>query len=425
MNNLQTNNFEIGMYQLGTMLISVFINFTFIFKGVNLSIADVLMLTTVLYLLLNNRLIFPKKTTIFLLVYFGIILTSTVHTVFSLSSINFSTSDFILDIIKFLVSLMYLIIGYNSANYFDSKFLLKIYSYTSYIIGIVGLLFYFLNINYLKNTLFFANIRLQGFMSDPNFYAIVQNSAFIIMIKDKKLGNFKKSLALIINFFIIVLTGSKTGFLTFLMIILLSIFDKILNKKIKIKLNNLVVLVVILFSVFFISFNPLFIKLIDKIQEVFPIFSRVVDVFKAESINIGSGGSNRDVTFIEAIKISLIWPVIGVGFGTYKSISYHYFGNSLVAHNTYLQLLAEWGYILTAIFFSVVFKMVFRRKKTNNIYIIIAYSILVFLIGSVSISLNNARMFWYLLGMLLCHNEKVIKKDSDEERKYIKICSIQ
>ena len=85
----------------------------------------------------------------------------------------------------------------------------------------------------------------------------------------------------------------------------------------------------------------------------------------------------------------------------------NYIGRQAIAHNTYLQLLAQYGLPLTVMFFSyVVFitiKATFNNKKLiKNDYTIRTMRdiIIILLISSLAISLDNARMFWLVLGSL-------------------------
>ena len=97
---------------------------------------------------------------------------------------------------------------------------------------------------------------------------------------------------------------------------------------------------------------------------------------------------------------------MGIGLGNYIPIAEQFVHNPNVAHNTYLQLSAEWGIVITVLFFVYVISTLIGSKpillennQANQNRQIIRDILIIFLIASVSISLNNARIFWLVLGM--------------------------
>jgi len=92
--------------------------------------------------------------------------------------------------------------------------------------------------------------------------------------------------------------------------------------------------------------------------------------------------------------------LFGVGIGSYGKIGKIYLGSASIAHNTYLQLLVEWGTVMTTIFFGFIASLIIKTRKSDfGKYLL--FLLIPLLLGSLSISLNNARIFWILLGMLL------------------------
>ncbi|MDD4146844.1 MAG: hypothetical protein PHS83_07135, partial [Clostridia bacterium] len=77
----------------------------------------------------------------------------------------------------------------------------------------------------------------------------------------------------------------------------------------------------------------------------------------------------------------------------------------ITAENTYLQLAAEWGLPVAIIFFSYLFyvisKATFSRKNKGETDSILRDILIIFLISSLAISLNHARLFWVVLGAFM------------------------
>ena len=89
-----------------------------------------------------------------------------------------------------------------------------------------------------------------------------------------------------------------------------------------------------------------------------------------------------------------------------------------LAHKTFLQLAAEWGIPLTVALFTFISIILIKSNTVNEsnteISIVLRDIIILLLVGSMAISLNNARVLWLFLGALVF----LIRKKLNRRRKY-------
>ena len=139
---------------------------------------------------------------------------------------------------------------------------------------------------------------------------------------------------------------------------------------------------------------------------IIPASKRILSLFiDFKGAFSGEGQSDQNVE--NSIRNFAHSPLTGIGVGTYSGIAELLSGSRAIAHNTYLQLLAQYGLPLTAMFISyvayIIIKATFNNKELiRNDYTIMTLRdiIIILLIGSLAISLNNARIFWLVLGSL-------------------------
>ncbi|MDN6572640.1 MAG: O-antigen ligase family protein, partial [Staphylococcus equorum] len=238
-----------------------------------------------------------------------------------------------------------------------------------------------------------------------NFFAVVQSTALMYFWENKSMklkAKFINCLILILSLFT---SGSKTGMVLLVLIFIFKgipvVFSKNLNKQ---KLT-LITLFVLIFAVLFFFFVTYFTVLLDELSQIIPSFQRVTELFTNFEGAISDSGSTRDLAWGNASQLIKFSPFIGIGIGTYSDLAMFLFGNSTIAHNTYLQLAVEWGMILTVIFIGYLFYHMiaasYHSKGKNTNSKLLRDMLIPFLIGSLSLSLNNARLFWLLFGALV------------------------
>jgi O-antigen ligase len=150
-------------------------------------------------------------------------------------------------------------------------------------------------------------------------------------------------------------------------------------------------------------------NILNIISDIIPPFRRIAVLFTDFRIAFSEAGSGRDVTWETAMRLIRISPIFGIGIGTYTGITALEWGVRSIAHNTYLQMAAEWGLPLAVLFFAVVVWLLIQSSREIYNFEIVKISIdiiLVFLLGSLALSLNNARMFWFTLGLLFFYQSK-------------------
>ena len=253
----------------------------------------------------------------------------------------------------------------------------------------------------------FGESRLIGFMNDPNFFAVIQCCALSILLRMKPLNSIIRLGAIGIIVLSIISSGSKSAvILVFLYCgyFLISKATK-LKKITPLKAASSLVLVLGLLAII-----PTVLTYMDELMAIivnrFPIFSRVELLFTDFSSAVSDGGSGRAQVWETAMHIINSAPFMGIGLGNYIPIAEQFVYNPNVAHNTYLQLSAEWGIVSTVLFFIYVGSTLINAESSlleskleSQNRQIIRDILIIYLIASVSISLNNARIFWLVLGM--------------------------
>ena len=135
-----------------------------------------------------------------------------------------------------------------------------------------------------------------------------------------------------------------------------------------------------------------------------PALDRLAPLLTDFESGVEGDGSTRDMAWGAAVAIIGLAPFVGVGVGTYLDVSIALTGYSDLAHNTFLQIAAEWGLLVAGVFIvTVIILMVKRPSSVDNIplWLMNRDAVLVMLMGSMGVSLNNARQFWLILGILV------------------------
>lgn len=159
----------------------------------------------------------------------------------------------------------------------------------------------------------------------------------------------------------------------------------------------------VIISFIIIGFITYFDKLIYYLNLYFPISSRVTNLLLDFKGSLNESGSSRIGAWISAIQLLFRFPILGVGKGNNTVLSKMYYSNSNVAHNTYIQILVDWGIPLTLIvlvYFIYKYEIV-KRIDSDPSFIYKKEILLIFLLGSFGISFDNSRMLWLIIGSIL------------------------
>ncbi len=406
-------------------VLSIFLNQQKQLLGYNISISDFVAILLVLIYIFNAKLVIPRKGFFFFL---GVSII-TLSTAFFISPHRFNyvpnPNEIINNYIKLCSSFLYFLLGY---NLFKERLIYVVYRWYSLgaiTLGIIGIFMFFFKISIFPRQYFFQGPRYIGLMNDPNYFAVIQCTALVYFIRNKNIKKITLFMSYLVIFLSVVISSSKTGMLVFISYtIAIFIKNMLWNKNKKQIIRNFVIIAIII--VFLPSLSALMMKIIKYISTKYWSFRRVAVLFYDFNSAISEGGSGRDVTWAAALDIIKVSPLLGVGIGSYLEIMGNLQRVKLLAHNIYLQIFAEWGLILGSILFFYIFYLIFKytflnyskdsdhskdlnqQKNNYNQKLILRDIILILMIGSLSLSLNNARMFWIFFGAL--SNPKKITK---------------
>jgi O-antigen ligase len=380
------------------------INQSIVVFGINLSISDIFLVITIIILVLSRRLYLHTLSIVFFII---LVILSAVGLMYSSTMFNINPTllSEIREYAKILVLFLYFTLGFCLREQEITEITRGIV-YGSVVIAIFGILGLSFKIELLNSILSRDGFRLSGLLNDPNYFSIMQIISMFILFyqKDK---SFKPIylLSYIILFYSIVLSGSKTGIIT-LIIMLFLVYSKSFSKGL-IRIISILLVSLFAFVVFTELVNEISAILV-KLSLHIPQLRRITDIFIDFYQTLAFSESGRVSSWNVALNIASFSPIVGVGFGSYQLIGISLFGYSAIAHNTYLQLAAEWGIPLTVMFFGYLAWVLFRSSRyhsdKNVEYIRICVYVL--LIGSLAISLNNIRIFWLLFGYLTARISK-------------------
>ncbi|WP_102273045.1 O-antigen ligase family protein [Cytobacillus massiliigabonensis] len=391
-------------FTLSLFLMSILLHQSNVILGINISFSDLFCFVLFIYMMLQRHLSIPIIPFLFFILVSIFVLSAAVFFVPFKFMYYPEPSGMINDYIKLAAILLYFIVGYNLMKLSKMARVIKWYSVFGLVIGGLGIFLTVFNINVFSSALFYADIRYRGLMNDPNYYSVLQITALVYFSRVKKMKVSYRYLALGVTLAAVLAAGSKTGMITLLCYLIFRLIEYTFHskKKIRVIISQLFLLAGMLLIVL-ISYHTLQ-NAVKDIASGIPSLERVLYLFTDFHSAITSNGSERDAAWNGAFQIIQHSPIIGVGIGTYTNVVWEVFQVTDIAHNTFLQLTAEWGIPLAFIFF---FYVIYLFVKSANAQMINKESndmirdiLLVLLVGSMAISLNNARILWLLLGAL-------------------------
>lgn len=395
-----TNKFLI----CAVVLMGIFLNQAYVIFGINTSLADIFLTLIGITLITKKELFLAVKP----LFFFIVVSLFTICTAAFYVPYRFSyNTDFsiLYSYLKLIVVFLYFLIGMNLTRLGLMKKALKWFSITSIFVALIGMTFTFLKIGIFSDLLYTGGIRFQGFMNDPNYFAILQIIAFAYFTESRDIPIKYRYTTLVILALSVLMSGSKTGMLTLLFYLFFKITEGLLHYNFRpSKIIKFILIIIFIFIGVPVLLENIE-SVVSSISQIVPAFSRVSVLFTDFYGGFIENGSGRDATWEVAINLIEASPILGIGIGTYTGVSRNLWDFGHIAHNTYLQLAVEWGLPLMIIFFSFVLLLIFKvtifskiRKDDNVIFRDI---LIILLFGSLAISLNNARIFWLVLGALM------------------------
>lgn len=393
-----------GLAFASFVLMGVFFNQSRIMFGFNISLSDFFLIPVFSYFLFSGRLRIRLSyfSFFFTVSFFGFM--SAVFFIPGVTPFSPSLNVVLAGYIKLLASFLYFLVGFSVFEKGWSEVIVRSYSIGAFLIGFLGLLVTVSGTGFLRAQLLYGNFRLRGLMNDPNYFSVIQVTALVFFLRlrgMRKIVRFLVSLILVIS---IIASGSKTGLLTLAIYSVLFMFEQVSRTRRRVFLLAVICLAMLLALLAYALLADTLPDILDSLSRIIPAFSRVKLLFTDFSSALVEGGSGRNTAWYVATNIIQLSPVFGIGFGTYSEVSNTLFGTRMIAHNTFFQILAEWGIPLAVCFFVFVMFLIVKASlnmRENDYLAVIARDIvIVLLIGSMGISLNNARMFWFFLGLL-------------------------
>lgn len=400
------------------VLMGITLNQSSVLLGINFSLADFVLFFIIAYLVFKRALTIPLKPFIFFLVVSIITLFSATLLVPVRFPYNPDSLKLFNGYTKLLAVFIYFLVGYNLARMERGYEILKWFSVSSVLIGVFAFSPPLLGRRI--DFLYYGSNRFRGLMNDPNYFSVLQSCAIAYVLGTQRHA-LKKYGALLILAGSILMSGSKTGAVTLGVYLCLKLIEPLTQQKIRFR----TVMVWLIVASVVVGASPvLFGKwddIINYLVKLIPQFERVAVLFRDFGLAMSGGGSSRDITWQTGIELVGSSPIFGVGVGTYTGITTAMWGVRAIAHNTYIQLAAEWGLPISLFFFATVLwhliSSTIKGKSRSELMIVYRDIIVVFLLGSFALSLNNARLFWITLGLLVRTSDVAIS--GEETRKKV------
>lgn len=388
----------------------VMLNQTSIIFEINLSLADFFALILLLLALMTARLSLPLGPTIYFLALSILVIIMGGFVVPNVMDLDQSATTVLTDYIKLATSFCYFLLGFNIARAGQAKIVLRAFAFVAVIIGAVGALQTAIPALPRLDFMFYWEIRFSGFMSDPNYFAVIQLVAMAIIWHDPDISRKIRYPALIALAVSVLASGSKTGMLALLILLVWRGLPTIFVSKNRSRyvspyravLIGLAVCAPVLLLMLMLDYSWR-VSMAANLDQI-PALSRLSPLLLDFEAGVEGDGSGRDDAWGNAVQIIGLFPLAGVGVGTYLEAAAAFSDEPVLAHNTFLQIAAEWGLVFSAIFMIWVIILLLRRPPMGanlSLWDSTRDALLVLLIGSAGISLQNSRMLWFIIGMLL------------------------
>ncbi|MED4534435.1 O-antigen polymerase [Metabacillus fastidiosus] len=407
--SIESRNVQSPIVVLLVVLMGAFLNQSNIIFGVNFSFSDFFAIALLLYLIFKNKIDIPIFPTIFFIILSIVVLFTSFFYVPITLHVYAQPVQIISDYIKLIAIFFFFVLGFNLSKLGMLDILVKYFALFGVLIGSIGVFFYIFNISLFANLLFYADIRYRGLMNDPNYFSILQILALVYFSRVKNINFIFKYVSILILISAVLISGSKTGIIVVSCYSILRLIEYIFITRKNLRTVFLTVILLLIFIGMWSFVINVIQDLLNLLVNDIPALSRVQTLFIDFNGAISEGGSGRETAWNTALELVKLSPFIGIGLANYILLGIQFFGVGTLAHNTYLQLIVEWGIPLASIFFIYVFFVIVKAvfsKKEDTIIKILRDILIVLLLGSVAISLNNARIFWLVLGGLIFYLNK-------------------
>ncbi|GAU77791.1 oligosaccharide repeat unit polymerase Wzy [Fusibacter sp. 3D3] len=380
----------------------------------NFAISDFVIPFIILFMLINMKLkdiAEGVKIYIWALILFFWIIIVGFHAISSGTIIDEGWKGLLGELIKLFINLSYFYIGYKALLIIKTKYIKVIWTISSYLFMIIGLLLNFIAVNnYFSNYMNLDKYKFffMGTYTDPNHAATFLGiNAFLMMRfarRENRIGyRWVYYLNTIISLGLILLTDSRGGFLAAFLASIVWIACRSTKR-----------VIVLLDAILVFWMGLLAILNIDGLIFRHEFLTKLYNSF----LNFGSGYDTRHSLALVAWLIGKDNPIFGVGRGNYIVNSKIYFDFlnleyiGKIPHNTYLGLFSETGIIGILLYFFPLYLLLYviikNRSKiadnfSNFVYLnseLLAILCVVMVQASV-LNIENQRVLWFLSGMAI------------------------
>lgn len=398
---------DVGVIEkLILILLGASLNHSAVIGGINLSAADVILPLVLLILAAHGSLRIPPVALLLFSTFTAFLLINSVAITPALVPFSVDQAAVLTNYAKLVVCFLYFLVAYNLTISGRLRIVFRSFAAVALIAGALAVASTIIPALPLPEALYYGADRYRGFMNDPNYFSVVQLAAMAIILGDKGLRGRIRIPSLFILAASALLSGSKTGFLSLLALaawwFLAWTFKKNRHGQLSpVRASFGVFSGVLVIFAFVLIFDEQYRRSIAGAIEPIPAINRLAPLLLDFNAGIQSGGSGRGSAWENAVNVIGVSPMSGVGIGTYLDVSSQVSGERVLAHNSLLQLSAEWGIPLTIAFFGFVLFLITRAdSKVFEFAVSAKDTAIVFLVGSLGISLNNSRLFWVVIGVL-------------------------
>lgn len=370
--------------------------------GFNGSMADALCFA-LLALMVPGTLRIPVGPAVFFLAVCAITLLTAAFVTPHIFDVEPGLPGMLRGLVKYLITFAFFVLGYNLARRNGLLRLFRCYSWSVLIVGAIGIVLTVTGSGALREALFLdAGDRYRGLVSDPNHWATLVVTGLPYFMRPGAFGTPTRVGVATVALASVLVTGSKTGTLALLAFLAyLAIRWAITSTRSQ--QNLLLVLISMVALLLLMPLLPSMEATSQFVTRYVPVAERISTLFLDTQAALNEGGSGREDVLSGAIAVISVSPLLGVGVDQYLSVVTSLTRNYALAHNTYLQMAADWGIPLTVVFLGAVMVLMVKGPALSSESRLVRMqreALAVLLIGSLSVSFNNVRLFWLLLGSL-------------------------
>ena len=391
---------------LTAMLIAfgVALNHSSVILGFNLSLADPVAILLTLTLLASRRLLIPPAPLLFFLLLSIHQLVVALFVSPRWTNTELPITTIASDYTKLAATFLCLLLGIQIVRAGRTRLVLRAYITGSVAVSSIAVASIALPTLMTVGDLFYGGFRFQGFTNDPNYFAVMTVAALAALWFDPGIRPHLRVVASAILIGGVLLSASKTGALALALLATWRLLGLRRAQKGAARPSR------VMASIAALSAMAIGLLLLPgtgagaalaEFASRTPALNRLVPLITDFDSAVGASGSERGDAWDVALAVIALSPALGVGVGTYLTVANEVTGIPMLAHNTYLQVSAEWGLILAIVFFVWLARHNFLRPleiSHRAAWAISSNALLVLLVGSLGLSLNYSRLFWVLLG---------------------------